>query len=457
MMLLKRTALLTAIAFTLSTFAGCSGSTSSSEDTSSQTESKTAPAPQTHDDDFYIKWAIPDSIIISDEVNDKVNALLDEKYGLGVRFVPISDIPGEIDYHSELIKADADIAFAGFDSDDDKPCERLIAEGFFAPLDDMLKDSEFYSLIPTQLWKTTESNGSIYSIPSETMQDIGVCIVFDLDKIPAEKAKAFNGDITQLDGLLSDNDMLYYGLSDFDYSMFYGDHYSNGIITTQEGVAKSITSDTECMAWLKEMNSLFNKGKATDIECDWSVLITRDIVPISKENTYIYKTKAIVGQRFGASTGIINTSNKKQEAFKLLEIVHSDPEIANLLVYGNEYTEKDGYAYDASGEKIYSFINKLIFGVDSNVLFGADMLMQFSSPDEKKAYYDENVAVSPLAGIDITTDCKEINTVMNKYRSIWKSKDIDNDIAALNKELSDAGIEEILPSITEKIKQGAKK
>ena len=452
--LFKRAAIISAMVFSLSALSGCSGNTSNIDSISSLPESITTPAPQTHDDDFYIKWAIPDSIIISDEVNDKVNALLDEKYGLGVRFVPISDIPGEIDYHSELKKADADIAFTGFDSEDDKPSERLVNEGYFAPLDDLLKGSELYSLIPTQLWKTTESNGSIYTIPNETTQDIGVCIVFDLDKIPADKAKAFNGDITQLGGLLNDNDMLYYGLSDFDYSSFYGDYYSNGLITTTDGVAKSITSDAECMAWLKEMNSLFNKGKATDIECDWSVLITRDIVPISKENTYIYKTKAIVGQRFGATTGIINTSNKKQDAFKLLEIVHTDSEIADLLVYGNEYTEKDGYAYDASGEKIYGFINKLIFGVDSNVLYGADMLMQFSSPDEKKAYYDENVAVSPLAGIDITTDCKEINMVMNKYRNIWKSKDLDGDIAALKKELSDAGIEDISTRITEKIKQG---
>lgn len=457
MILLKRTALLTAMALTVCAFAGCGGSTSSHNSTSSQTKSKTTPMPQTHDDDFYIKWAIPDSISISDQVNEKVNALLDRKYGLGVRFVPISDIPGEIDYHSELIKADADIAFTGFDSEDDKPSERLVNEGYFAPLDDLLKGSELYSLIPEELWETTKSNGSIYTIPSEAMQDIGVCVVFDLDKIPAEKAKAFNGDITQLDGLLSDNDMLYYGLSGFDYSSFYGDYYSNGIITTPEGVAKSITGDTECMAWLKEMNSLFNKGKATDIECDWTVLITKDTVPISKENIYIYKTKAIVGQRFGASTGIISTSNKKQEAFKLIEAVHTDPEIADLLVYGNEFTEKDGYAYDASGEKIYGFINKLVFGIDTNVLYGADMLMQFSSPDEKKAYYDENVIVSPLAGIDITTDCKEINTVMNKYQNIWKSKDLDSDIATLNKELSDAGTEDILSSINEKIKQGAKK
>lgn len=402
--------------------------------------------------DNYVKWVIPNSISVTTQTQNKINEILDERYDIGVTFVPIDDLSDDTVYHEGLKSVDADIAFIGFDTEDEKTCEQLVAEGLFEPLDGMLEGSDLESSMPSQLWKSTEYNGNIYTVPNDAMQNIGVTIIFDLDKIPTEKARSFNGDISTLGDMLGDDDKLWYCLSDFDFSSYYGCYYSNGIIVTPDGVAESILDNADCMAWLREMNSLYLSGKATDLECDWSILITKDTVSVKKENVYTYKTKDIIGPRFSTSTGILKTSERKDIAFRLLEIVHTDPEIANLLVYGDGYNEKNGYVYDADGEIMYGYLNKLTFGVDSNVLHGADMLMQFDSAEDKKAYYDENVTVSPLAGMDISAECSEINKIMNNNRTIWKSSDLEKDIADLDKELNAANIKQITQDITEKLK-----
>ena len=429
---------------------GCNEKT---ESTQSSCEESIAYSPAEHNEDYYVKWAVPDSISLSDETLDKINYLLESRYDMGLRLIPLGDIPGEIDYQAELKSCDADIAFIGFDPTDDTPCERLISEGFFAPLDDMLVGSELISLIPEKLWESTRYNGSIYTIPNETSQDIGVNIVFDLDKISKEQAESFDGDISSLPDMLGENGMLYYGIDGFSFAEYYGCYYDNGLIITPEGMAESLLDNKECRKWLSLFNSLYISGKADDNEnADWSIAVAKDILRLEKKNIYCYKTKAVIGTRCSATTGILNSSDKKQRAFDLLEIVHKDKEIANLLVYGDGFTEKDGYAYDSEGELVYGFIGKLIFGLDTGVLRGSDMLISFETADEKIAYYDENVTLSQSCGVDLSGELSEVRELMNSDKDMWKSKSFDDDIAKLDDKLKEADIDTLTAAVNEKIK-----
>lgn len=422
-----------------------------SEQGSSEGENVTYSHTQ-YDEDYYVKWALPDSISLSDETLDKINYLLESRYDTGLKLIPLGDIPGEIDYQAELKSCDADIAFIGFDSADDTPCERLISDGFFAPLDDMLNGSELYSLIPEKLWESARYNGSIYTIPNETSQDIGVNIVFDLDKISKEQAEGFDGDIEKLPDMLGENGTLYYGIDGFSFAEYCGCYYDNGLVITQEGRAEGLLDNKECRKWLSIFNSLYISGKADDNEnADWSIAVAKDILRIEKKNIYCYKTKAVLGPRYSATTGILNSSDKKQRAFDLLEIVHKDKEIANLLVYGDGFTEKDGCAYDSEGELMYGFIGKLIFGLDTGVLRGGDMLISFETADEKKAYYDENVLLSQSCGADLLDELSEVRGIMNAGKDIWKSADLDDDIARLNDKLNEADIDTLVSKANEKL------
>ena len=200
----------TAVMLAACMFTGCSGNTVSQS--SSQPESHTQSAHTEHEDSYYIKWAIPDSISISDKTLGELNDKLEEKYDLGVRFIPLSDMADGVTYQHELRETDADIAFLGFDDEGTKPCEQLISEGLFEPLDEYLKGSELYDAIPSQLWECSVYDSCTYVIPNETAQDIGVNIVFDLDRIDKEKAVSFNGDISKLPEILGDEGVLEYGI-----------------------------------------------------------------------------------------------------------------------------------------------------------------------------------------------------------------------------------------------------
>lgn len=398
---------------------------------SSQPDSKAEKKPTLHEDGYYIKWAIPDSISISDKTLEKINMILEERYDLGVSFVSISDTE---DYANELKKTNADIAFSGFDSEDKKPCEQLIADGYFAPLDDLLEGSELYEALPTQLWECSKINGSTFVLPNETAQNIGISIVFDLDKINRAAAESFDGDITKLPILLQDGGLLEYGLQGFEFMGFYGYYYADGRLYSPDGKEGLPLENESAITWLKTVNGLFLSGNATDdINADWSICITRDLPAVKKNNTYIYSTKCIIGPRFSATTGILKSSDKKERAFKLLQAVHLDHDIGNLLVYGTDAEVRDGCAYTADGELMYGYINKLIFGINTGLLKDGDMLMRFESFEELNNYYDENVAVCNNA--KIITEADEQAKVMNSLSEVYKSKSFDEDIKAARAKL----------------------
>lgn len=417
-------------------FTGCSGNTVSQS--SSQPESHTQSEHTEHEDSYYIKWAIPDSIGISDKTLYELNDKLEEKYDIGVRFITLSDTAEGADYQDELRKTDADIAFLGFDDEGTKPCEQLISEGLFEPLDEYLKGSELYDAIPSQLWECSVYNGSTYVIPNETVQDIGVNIVFDLDRIDKEKAVSFNGDITKLPEILGDEGVLGYGISGFDFMSYFGLYYADGRLYSADGSQQDPLENEDALNWLKTVNSLFLSGRATDdINAQWSVCITRDTTPISKKNIYAYKTKCTIGPRFSATTGILKNSSNKERSFKLLQAVRLDTEIGDLLVYGSEAEIKDGQAFDENGEQIDGYVTRLVFGTNTGLLKNGAMLMSFDSFEERKKYYDENVIAFPSAGIMTEADDRAV--IFNGLSEIYKSKDIDNDLQDVREKLHKAG------------------
>lgn len=177
---------------------------------------------------------------------------------------------------------------------------------------------------------------------------------------------------------------------------------------------------------------------------DWSIALVGVSRPV-EENTSCYSAKAIINTRYSASTGIVKTSEHKEDAFRLLELLHTDSELANCLLYGTEYVEKDGYAVDQEGKLMSVGMQKMVFGVNENVLWDEFSVSgnrrKFQSSKDKLEYYENFAVESPIIGMRFETDTMAIRSILAQYEyQLWMSEDLEGLLTELEEELAEAGI-----------------
>lgn len=404
----------------------------------------------------YVTWLVPDIVNIPEDTVAGVNTLLaDSGYDFQLKLEVV-----ENDQYDVLVRqTPADIVFAGLSSSSANLPYALLEEGYFECLDDRLADSTFASDMPDLLWESVKFNGHIYVIPNETAQDMGVKVLFNAEKFTQAEAEAFTGDITQLPELLGEDGILLYQINGLEFASYYGYDYQMGVWIGQDGTVLNPLESEECIAWLTTINTLYLQERVSDetsdTGMDWSICITKDTERLELEegDTYIYGTKAVLASRYSASTGIAAASDKKEEAFTLLSLLHTDETFANCLIYGTDVQEQDGYAVDGNGEVLDGYINKLIFGLDMNLLRGSEFLMKFETAADKVSYYEENVLASPAMDVHVEMEPYGLRAVMNEYSDIWQSKTFEEDLAAMRSSLEaeeiDVMIEQLQAQLNE--------
>ena len=148
----------------------------------------------------------------------------------------------------------------------------------------------------------------------------------------------------------------------------------------------------------------------------------------------------------------MKTSEKKDNAFKLLESLRKDAELANLLIYGAGYSEKDGRAVSASGAPIETgFLKKVVFGLNGNLLFADDGIATFGTTKELFDAYNEHTAKSNVSGMIFDNYTLELKQALSKVGKLWQSSDFEKDLADLRQQLNDAGIQKLVDEMNEKI------
>ncbi len=423
-------------------------------------ESLPEETPQGDQFEEYVEWAVPNLIEVTDETLARFNQMLAERgfdFGLRLNVLEYSLLDNSV-YQDQLLKASSDIAFAGLGSSEgaDLPLQ-LISSGFFDSLDSYLPGSDLYAAVPEQMWNSVRYEGSVYTIPTGAATDGGICIYFDLDKISREAAESFQGDVTKLPELLGEDGKLLYSEGQFSYVSYYGGTYWNGVVVTQEGEVSSVFDHEGCMEWLRVMNQLYLSGRAVDDErADWSILI--DNSPTEKENVYCYSTKDILNTRYAGSTGIVSASEKKEKAFRLLELLHTDSELGNCLIYGADYREKDGYAVDAEGNVMSGDLRKIVFGLNESVLWDqlSAVSIKYNSIQDKLDYFAGNVLESPVIGMTFETDTVPIKQIlsMTVEDSLWKSRDLEGEIARLRTLLEETDLQKLIDEIKAALSEG---
>ena len=118
--------------------------------------------------------------------------------------------------------------------------------------------------------------------------------------------------------------------------------------------------------------------------------------------------------RIIVDTTILASSDKKEQAFKLIEILRTKPEYRNLLIYGVEAPENAGYLRSGSG-------NKWVFEIDDGLIQDEEGELHFSSFEERNDYYNNHVTASPTLYMDFPPEYIELFRIVDRYLGIKDS------------------------------------
>lgn len=442
-------------------FSGCQKDIGFPDETSNTAETNipiTSADEMTFPTDRILHWAVPDIYSISADNLIMLNqALVDNGYDFSVDFVML---PFE-EYASTLQSTDnVDIACVGFDTEEFLSCE-LIRSGYFRPLDDFLSyESELFNRYSTKQWKSVSVDKKIFTVPNTCSKDTGYSFVFNNEYFTKEEIENFDmnfhairdmlGAPTKKDGF---SDVVYL-VNEFMYSRTDGNTSEKGLVFSEKsGSINTTFGDENSVDFFRTLNELYKEGyinynlslymnsiescKKLIESLSFKIYVTSgsidelsELESISSSVT-VRTTQPIMYSRVSGGTGIAANSSYGDEAFKLLTLVHTNPDFLKYLVLD-----------DPEDTNSSRYLSEMVIGSD-----------YFSNKTPNlKEYYDDKVKESVFLGFNADFS-KSRDKVAEIYRicyenlDIWKSENFEEEIKRVRKLLADAGAEEVTSEI----------
>ena len=392
-------------------------------------------------DENTIVWALM-RLGIGDEADkrtEQINKKLKEDgYPYEILIQQYDTLEETLDLRKAMMKAGADVVYTGMPSSQTDetawdPAYEAIMKNKLLKLDDYLKGSKLYDMIPEELWDSVRVDGSIYCIPNPALRNSCFSIVFKKSAYTEEQLQSFDDTIEGLTPFISAENKLYYG--DDRFVSMYGIHSNTyGIYYTDDGFGNLSNLD-EYVNGLTVLNSLAQAGMVInprtkgfeESKDEWSVAFCDDFYTslLNEDDYYIRTYRGIVEPGFNSAIAIKASSHNPDGAFKLIELIMTDPEYAKLAVYGENVILKDGFAYDTEKEKYaVGYLSRLQFGVMELVYPDKDSyLTRFESIEAKKEYYANNFDTANLSWLDYPLEMLKLRNLAYDNEKIIFKKD----------------------------------
>lgn len=391
-----------------------------------------------------IVWAFMDDLFQGEDVEERVNRQLEsDGYPFRLKCEFLCKGTRYSEYRQKMLECDADIVYTGLLDSGDKtilsPAFEGIKQDCFLKLDEYLKDSRLYESLPEELWDSVKTDDGIYCIPNTMICDSGLAIVFKKDDFTQKEIDEYDDTMEGLFSLLSEEKKLFvlngsfldlYGIKAYEN---YGIYYEDGRINNLMDMELNLD-------WLRKLNQLYKSGMVLKcdrdiLECEeeWSVAMVynRDVEMFDSGRYYIKKYKGDIDEHFTGSIAIKKDSKNPDYAFRMLNLFLTDPEYANLIIYGNEVEDIEGNAFDpVTKQPIYSFNRKLSWGINDAAYRGAgDYDYTFSSPEERKNYYDMYCRPAELSFLNYPEQMYELYSLSLKHKNIiYNTKSFEDEL-----------------------------
>ena len=383
-----------------------------------------------------IIWAFPtfsfdrNKIPIEDRINKK---LAEDGYNFRIKCIYLD----AENYPSLVGDCKADIVYTGIKTDADNlsPAYLDISEGKYLCLDQYLKDSSLYDFYPKMLWDSVLYNNSIYCIPNTNLPDCGLALVIKKSKYNEENIARFDNSLEGFDELLSETGVLGYGITDCSYLDMCNIPNNSLGIYYENGKPRNIMENDLNISWLKWLNGLVKEGRLCkvstiaeidsneEVKWDIAMMYTGEAMQYDDNKYWKIFYKGDTGDNFAGSIAIRENTLKPLESFKMLELFITNKEYGNYIIYGDNIVNKDGYAINPdSGNKIYSFISKLYWGINDGVLRGEGDFYSFDSPESRKKYYDSYIRLGNIDWMRNRVFATKLLELYNKHERLIYNK-----------------------------------
>lgn len=237
----------------------------------------------------------------------------------------------------------------------------FVSSGRFVQLDSLFSTEDgslIQAAVPEECWDVTLVDGVHYTIPgmvNDANQRSYIAVASELINQSEDIT------ISNMDQLLGEGHI--YAETDINLLVSFSDYclYGANLFDLASGSFVSIADAVSLQQDLDTMTDLFASGKLlladdpdnpdAEVDIDWDdcdIYIGRgDVRETLQERDYtiIWSDYDPVFSGIGVTNGIWSESSKQEEALKVLALVYSQPELANLIVYGteDEYQLTDGY------------------------------------------------------------------------------------------------------------------
>ena len=459
-----------------------------------------------------LKWYIFDnpSNTNAKQVYEELNKKIYEKVGAHVEFVPI--ISGNYEAKMQVLNATAEQMDIVFVSNWLNNYYNNVAKNTLLPLDDLLKTTpKLYETIPDYFWDGAKVNGKIYAVPNQQIaaretrfaipeQNVKL-LGIDVNEFMSRTGnyKTYLGAADEYLRLLNSKTNTYAklgeiwsdGLSLFNMEEVVGSRLPGAIryadaedgsieIINQyksdefkyyinlrrqwvkEGLVQSEIEDTRALPGLTDENVIIPALYRVNV---WKPGVEQDILNSEKYMAVpLIKTEGWLTSGGIAATmmGISSTSKNPELALKVLELVNTDKEIYNLLVYGIE-----GVNYEKIGENRIKIKESPFYSLESwaagNVYNGYLLPTQADDTWEETKKINDSAKRSPLLGFsptldNVKTEVAACSSALDEFLKVldYGVVDVDTAYSDFINKLDVAGADKIIAEVQAQVNEWLK-
>ena len=445
-----------------------------------------------------VKWYLPTVMEGKDknEVIDKVNQMMEERYGIKLDLVMID--AGNYSSKMQVINAGREKYDLAFTCNWTNDYYTNVANNALLDITEILPKyaPKTWEATDSNVWDATRVGGKIYAVPNWQIQAKSACV--NVRKEYLDKTGISIDDISDLDSIETYLTKLHEIKPDCNivgnmwnyYKYFYGiepivsENLPTAIYFDKEGTPQIFNQyeTDEYKQYAERMRSWVQKGLVTDkydpnadsgkagrspfnvflykpgIAEDYTRQYGEEIVskPISKG--------VLAGSGILATmTGVSATCDQPENALKVIEIMNTDKEIYRTLCWGIE-----GKHYEKTSENQIKPVENSGYDRISDWMIGSVMnsfVMSNQSSDlyEQTKKWNDEAVVSPL--IKVHFDTSPISTELANCQTVLKEQeeminrglvDPSTAIPKMNNALKEAGIDKVIEVLQSQVNEQLK-
>lgn len=370
--------------------------------------------------------------------------------------------------------------------------DNLMKEGNLEELSDYLSEPEGQALRNAffdEYWEAGRRSQGLYFIPNQALLYGGGYLAFNKEYFSEDELAFLKGDysdLTELRKLLEkkvfpeDVYPLYWWNNMSKNADYLGYRLNFGVFTNYDtGIVQNPYDTAEYKALLYELHNMYQKGLLKEQK---SREERQKVVSAGKFGVWLTgETDALVESMrdkviyvpvpFATSThsvchiAVCKNAENKERALQLLSLLFTNPEYANILIYGVEdedYQVVDGFVQNMAGNDLDAYWKCYMTGLYDHLLPGKRMPYAGDRKKIKDEFHDSLFKKTDITcgfvadSSTIREKVRMLNSIRLEFENLWLEKDFETAWEKASVAYAEAGVQDVVDELNRQIQEWMK-